>query len=129
MSFTTSPIFLFALFPVLPLFFLSLSSVNADNCNFNTTDNTLNVSSASLLQLINHFSVFDAVFQILLIKSLRQNLCAFLESIIIVASSGIFCKKKKYLNYMHVHNLELNVLSYLYNLVLLEGFCFSAIVV
>lgn len=56
-------------------------------------------------------------------------MCAFLESIIIVASSGIFCKKKKYLNYMHVHNLELNVLSYLYNLVLLEGFCFSAIVV
>lgn len=67
-------------------------------------------------------------FQILLIKSLRQNLCAFFESILIVASSGIFFKKKKYFNYMQIHNLELNVLSYLCKFVLLEGFCFNAVI-
>lgn len=87
----------------------------------------MNVSSPPLLQLINYFRIFDAVFQIPLIKCLGQNLCGFLE-FVVVASSGIFCKKKKYLNYIHVHNLELNALNYLYNFVLLEGLCFSAVI-
>lgn len=87
-------------------------------------------SNPSLLQLINNFRIFDAGFEILLIKPLKQNMFTFFffESIIVVASSVIFCKKKKYLNYMHVHNLELNALSYLYDLVLLGGFCCSAMI-
>lgn len=42
--------------------------------------------------------------------------------------SGVFCQKNNCLNYMLVHNLELNALSYFYNSVLLEGFWFSAVV-
>lgn len=65
--------------------FLSLPSVNTDNWNFNTTD-TLWMTHASLLQLINHFRVLDALLQILLIKSLRQNLCGFLAIYYLVFS-------------------------------------------
>lgn len=42
--------------------------------------------------------------------------------------SGVFCQEKKCLNYMLVHNLEVNALNYFYNSVLLEEFWFSAIV-
>lgn len=47
----------------------------------------------------------------------------FLQSI-----TGVFYQKKKCLNYMLVHNLELNALNYFYNSVLLEEFWFSVIV-
>lgn len=77
------------------------------------------MTHASLLQLINHFRILDALLQILLIKSMRQNLCGFFCNLL----SSVFCQKKKCLNYMLVHNLELN-----YNSVLLEGFWFSAVV-
>lgn len=36
--------------------------------------------------------------------------------------SGVFCQEKKCLNYMLVHNLEVNALNYFYNSVLLEEF-------
>lgn len=104
------------------ILFLSLLSVNTDNWNFNTTD-TLWMTHASLLQLINHFRVLDALLQILLIKSLRQNLCVFWQSII-----WYFLSEKEMLNYTLVYNLELNALNYFYRSVLLEGFWFSAIV-
>lgn len=42
--------------------------------------------------------------------------------------SGIFCQKKKCLNYTLVYKLGLSALNYFYNSVLLEGFWFSAIV-
>lgn len=82
------------------------------------------MTHASLLQLINHFRILDALSQILLIKSLRQNLCGFFAIYYLVFS----VRKKKFFNYMLVHNLELNALNYFYNSVLLEGFLFSAIV-
>lgn len=57
-----------------------------------------------------------------------QNLCAFLAFIIVVGSSDIFCKRNKYFNYMEECSLEHNTLTYLYNIVLPEGFYSSAVI-
>lgn len=68
-------------------------------------------------------------FQNLLIKSLRQNSCVFGIHCLMLLFGYLLVGKKEYLNCMYVHNPELHALSYFSNFVLLEGFCFSEIVV